>query len=195
MKKGFKLLLVLMILFVVACSNETVNKTNVKKIGNEQVEVRLDKKMFEGYSDQEIIDEAIQQGVKECQIDGQDVIYLMSEEFRQQMLSNLRTAVDNTIQTIHNQDLSIVAIRYSQDFKTLKIRVNSEQSYGYENIYAVNLVTLMSYYQMFYGYEEQINIICEIIDDQTNTVIADFDYQSLQQFASSMTYEEIPSEE
>lgn len=190
MKKIFKILLVLFVLLCSACSNTTEPITNVTTLDNKQIQVKIPKALFVNYSDQEIIDEAKTNGVVDCRVENDLVYYVFDEEGYQQMLIDLRTNLDNMIQSIHDHDPSIIAISYAQDFKMVKIRVDQNYSKGYENLYAINVVTLMSYYQIFKGYEEHIDIHCEIIDENTYEVIAEFDYRNIAEFANSLTIEE-----
>ena len=48
----------------------------------------------------------------------------------------------------------------------------------------------MSYYQIFNGYEDHIDIHCEIIDENSYEVIAEFDYSNIEEFANSLTVQE-----
>ena len=124
MKRTIKILLVLFVVLLSACSNQEKIITNVTTLDHQQIQVEIPKQLFVNYSDQEIIDEAKENGVLECRVENNKVYYIFDEEGHQQMLRALRTNLDEMIQSIHDHDQSIKSVTYAQDFKMVKIVVN-----------------------------------------------------------------------
>ena len=175
-------------LLLAACGGENEEPTEKEKETEENagesldvdkglfnVDVTLPASFFEDSTEEEIIAEAKEQGIKEAVVneDG-SVTYTMSKSKHEEMMKEMEDSVVSTIDEIVNSGdyTSIKEISYNKDFTEFDVKVNRQQyEEGFDGFAIIGLVMVSTYYSAFEGNSgEDSQTIFNMVDETTGEI-------------------------
>ena len=158
-------------------SDEAVNQQENIEVdkGALKVEVTLPAGLFEGTPEEEIISNAKEEGFNDVTVneDG-SVTYKMSKKEHQQLLNELETEMEKTIEDIKESDdyPSIVDIKQNKDLTQFDVTVKRQQyEDSFDGFAILTLAISGMYYGAFNGLsEDELKVKINLIDEETDQV-------------------------
>ena len=184
-----KLTVVLMIfvLFLSACSNETdkkEGKSKDEKSKDEMVQVTIPFRFYDGVSEEQVLEQADKLGISKTTINKEDrlVEYEMTRETQEEISADLKSNLKSFVEEIEaNEDISsIKGIEYNKEYNDYTATVNRElyEADGNAQGYALlGLLLRTLYYHYFNGEDyETYEVKIDVKDEDTNKVFDTVDF-------------------
>jgi hypothetical protein len=183
MRRLFTLILLLLLVITscnVADTHDTVKEDNAgealpsdKEVS--EVEVTFPASFFDGTTQDEIESTAIENGVNDVVFnDDESVTYIMDKDNHKEMLSDIKSSIDETIQEILNDEelyQSFIDITYNDELSEFKIMCDKEKYSEFDSFVALALYLQSAFYQTLNGIEsDSINTVVYFIDQSTGDV-------------------------
>ncbi|WP_342567395.1 hypothetical protein MKY09_01455 [Psychrobacillus sp. FSL K6-4046] len=184
-----KLTVVLMIfvLFLSACSNETdkkEGKSKDEKSKDEMVQVTIPFRFYDGVSEEQVLEQADKLGISKTTINKEDrlVEYEMTRGTQEEISADLKSNLKSFVEEIEaNEDISsIKGIEYNKEYNDYTATVNRElyEADGNAQGYALlGLLLRTLYYHYFNGEDyETYEVKIDVKDEDTNKVFDTVDF-------------------
>ncbi|MCM3359401.1 MAG: hypothetical protein ABS939_16175 [Psychrobacillus sp.] len=184
-----KLTVVLMIfvLFLSACSNETdkkEGKSKDEKTKDEMVQVTIPFRFYDGVSEEQVLEQADKLGISKTTINKEDrlVEYEMTRGTQEEISADLKSNLKSFVEEIEaNEDInSIKGIEYNKEYNDYTATVNRElyEADGNAQGYALlGLLLRTLYYHYFNGEDyETYEVKIDVKDEDTNKVFDTVDF-------------------
>lgn len=184
-----KLTVVLMIfvLLLSACSNETDKKEEKSKgeiSKDETVQVIIPFRFYDGVSEEQVLEQAEKLGISNTTINKEDrlVEYEMTRETQEKISEDLKKNLETFVEEIEtNEDISsIKEIEYNKEYNDYTATVNRElyEADGNAQGYALlGLLLRTLYYHYFNGEDYQTyEVKMDVKDENTKKVFDTVDY-------------------
>ena len=184
-----KLTVVLMIfvLFLSACSNETdkkEGKSKDEKSKDEMVQVTIPFRFYDGVSEEQVLEQADKLGISKTTINKEDrlVEYEMTRGTQEEISADLKSNLKSFVEEIEaNEDISSIKdIEYNKEYNDYTATVNRElyEADGNAQGYALlGLLLRTLYYHYFNGEDyETYEVKIDVKDEDTNKVFDTVDF-------------------
>ncbi|NME06351.1 hypothetical protein [Psychrobacillus sp. BL-248-WT-3] len=184
-----KLTVVLMIfvLFLSACSNETdkkEGKSKDEKSKDEMVQVTIPFRFYDGVSEEQVLEQADKLGISKTTINKEDrlVEYEMTRGTQMEISADLKSNLKSFVEEIEaNEDISSIKdIEYNKEYNDYTATVNRElyEADGNAQGYALlGLLLRTLYYHYFNGEDyETYEVKIDVKDEDTNKVFDTVDF-------------------
>ncbi|MEK4523652.1 hypothetical protein NSQ95_01465 [Psychrobacillus sp. FSL W7-1457] len=184
-----KLTVVLMIfvLFLSACNNETdkkEGKSKDEKSKDEMVQVTIPFRFYDGVSEEQVLEQADKLGISKTTINKEDrlVEYEMTRGTQEEISADLKSNLKSFVEEIEaNEDISsIKGIEYNKEYNDYTATVNREiyEADGNAQGYALlGLLLRTLYYHYFNGEDyETYEVKIDVKDEDTNKVFDTVDF-------------------
>lgn len=188
-----KIIVVLLSMFLVACStsgNTTISKDsdgNINVENSNQVNIVEDKTItipfsfFQAFDENLTKDEIISSleddadqnaAVKSTQITDTAIIFTIDGKEYSAFLNEMRDAINESIQeVIDTEEYGITKIEYDQNMTKFIVTINTNQINFYQQLSTILLFVQGAYYQMFAGIDQDaINVVIEFVDVDGNII-------------------------
>ena len=173
------LLIVAMIFSLAACGGTSKDEGKNDGINVDEgllnVDITMPASMFEGQTDQEILDDAAENDYKCVVNEDGSVTYTLSKKQQREALKEMKEDLDEVIQEcLEGEDAleSFEAITYNSDLTKFTIKANEKYGTGFDNFAALGFMITSSYYQLFAGKDpESIDCVITFVDYKTNEEI------------------------
>jgi len=181
MKKILALLMVMIVVFVCSgCSGNADGDNGSTK--TDSVSITLSADLFEGMSKADIENAAEQNGFLDCTVneDG-SVTYTMSKEKHEEMLQEMKTSMDETINELMtgaDKVASFLSIDANEDYSKVDVYVDPTKYSEWDSFYALTFYVSGAYYQSFAGVQaDDIDVVVNFIDNETKKVLNTASYK------------------
>lgn len=175
-------------MLLVACGNEETTEENedTKSEGSSNeslevdkglfnVEVTLPASFFEDLTEEEILANAIEDGIENVIVNpDKTVTYKMSKSEHKKLMEEMHTEVVSSVEEIVNSEdfSSIQEITYAKNFDEFDIKVDREiYENSFDSFVILGLMMSGAYYNLFNGVSgDNLKITFNLIDDATGEI-------------------------
>lgn len=179
--------LIIFVLFLSACSNETDKKEEKSKgeiSKDETVQVVIPFRFYDGVSEEQVLEQADKLGISKTTINKEDrlVEYEMTRGTQEEISADLKSNLKSFVEEIEaNEDISsIKEIEYNKEYNDYTATVNRElyEADGNAQGYALlGLLLRTLYYHYFNGEDyETYEVKIHVKDEDTNKVFDTVDF-------------------
>ncbi|MER2262563.1 MAG: hypothetical protein ABS934_11170 [Psychrobacillus sp.] len=179
--------LIIFVLFLSACSNETDKKEEKSKgeiSKDETVQVVIPFRFYDGVSEEQVLEQADKLGISKTTINKEDrlVEYEMTRGTQEEISADLKSNLKSFVEEIEaNEDISsIKEIEYNKEYNDYTATVNRElyEADGNAQGYALlGLLLRTLYYHYFNGEDyETYEVKIDVKDEDTNKVFDTVDF-------------------
>ncbi len=141
------------------------------------VDITIPDSFFEGEDPQDIVDGAEAQGIRETTVnpDG-SVTYRMSRGQHRELLEELRTSINESLDEMVGEFASVQAINHNDDFTGIEMRVNRQAYESSLDSFAIFGIAIgAGYYQLFSGADtDSYRVVVNTVDADTNETFDTF---------------------
>ena len=149
------------------------------------VKITLPKSMVEDSTEEELLGDAAEEGITCTVNDDGSATYTMSKSQQKELLDNLKSSVDSSIDELLNGENaaeSFQKIEYANDLSSFDVYVDRslyEQSFA-DQFSVLGLFLLGAYYQIFDGVAvDDLDVVVNILDAETGETIDTTSYQDM----------------
>ena len=179
--------LIIFVLFLSACSNETDKKEEKSKgeiSKDETVQVVIPFRFYDGVSEEQVLEQADKLGISKTTINKEDrlVEYEMTRGTQEEISADLKSNLKSFVEEIEaNEDISsIKEIEYNKEYNDYTATVNRElyEADGNAQGYALlGLLLRTLYYHYFNGEDyKTYEVKIHVKDEDTNKVFDTVDF-------------------
>lgn len=179
--------LIIFVLFLSACSNETDKKEEKSKgeiSKDETVQVVIPFRFYDGVSEEQVLEQADKLGISKTTINKEDrlVEYEMTRGTQEEISADLKSDLKSFVEEIEaNEDISsIKEIEYNKEYNDYTATVNRElyEADGNAQGYALlGLLLRTLYYHYFNGEDyKTYEVKIHVKDEDTNKVFDTVDF-------------------
>lgn len=133
-------------------------------------------------TDEEIVS-AAEENEMVAVVDGESVVYTMTNAQRDEMLEQLRVSAQQGIDDVIADDSnSITGVEFDESMESFQISVDADRFAQLESLLALGFYVQGALYQQFNGVSsDDIDVIVEFVDDETGEVLQSGSYQDMRE--------------
>ncbi|QAY71285.1 hypothetical protein [Xylanimonas protaetiae] len=143
--------------------------------GRTTVDVTVSRDLLDpdgSWTDEDVVAEAMSQGIAARVTADGDVVYTMTPARHQEMLDGFSGAIDQAITELTSGDNSFTAIEASDRFDRFTVRVDGARFTDFEPFYAVSLFLVGGLHQQFDGVAaDDVDVTVSFVDDATGETL------------------------
>ncbi|WP_194397136.1 hypothetical protein [Microbacterium atlanticum] len=149
------------------------------------VDVRIARSLLDqsgSLTDEQIVAGAGEKGIA-ADVEGDTVVYTMTKPQRDEMLSQMRSTVqDAADELIADEANSVTAVEFNDEMTSFEVSVDAASYGALESLLALGFYIQGALYQQFNGVTpDDIDVIVEFVDDATGEVLDTGSYQEMRE--------------